>query len=200
MDAIENIILEINKQAQEERDLLKKNRIEEIDTHFLVSKRAIEEEHQQLLERQNKQLNRDFQQEMNRLVIKARQATLKQKQSYLERIFEEAYQEMAKWTLTEVQSFIFHSLESAKLTTGTIVLGGLMEPNSLTDEWLKDLNQKLNSQFTLGEMSPGKEYGFLVENKGLRYNFFYRELLLELKKKQGSKIMNELFFEEEASN
>jgi len=196
MDAIENIILEINRQAAKERAALKKSRLEEIDTFFLTEKRSEEKVHQQLLARQKEQLERQFQQEKNRLIVTARQTRLKQKQKYLIRIFEAAYQEMANWDIHQARVFAKQAIEKSGLKTGTFISGNLMSENVFTAEWLDEINQQLQTKFTFGNKSIEKEHGFLIEQKGMRYNFFYHELLVELKKNKGSEIMQALFNEE----
>ncbi|MGX7197271.1 hypothetical protein [Enterococcus olivae] len=196
MDAIENIILEINRQTEEERDILEKNRLEEIDTHFLVEKRSKENEHQQLLARQKDQLERKFQQEKNRLIVKGRQTRLKEKQKYLERIFEAAYQTMANWDEEQAREFAEQSLEKSGFKDGMFIPGNLMSDTTFTSAWLDKVNEQLQTQFVLGTKSREKEHGFLIEQKGIQYNFFYHELLSEMKKTNGSEIMHALFNEE----
>ncbi len=193
MDAIEKIILEINRQAEAERQALEKNRLEEIDTHFLVEKRALEAAHQQQLTRQKEQLERKFQQEKNRAVVKARQTSLKKKQHYLEQIFAAAYQEMADWASEEARVFALHALSSTTLANGVLIPGGAMSDQTYSAAWLKKMNQQLGTDFQLGTPSTAQEYGFLLEQQGVRYNFFYRELLAEFKQTHGSQIMQALF-------
>ncbi|KAF1306019.1 hypothetical protein IV487_12225 [Enterococcus saccharolyticus] len=195
MNAIDNIISEINRQAEEERHALEKNRLEEIDTHFLVEKRASEEEHQQLTERQKNQIERKFQQEKNRVAMKARQEKLKQKQVYLEQIFEEAYLQMTKWSQEEAQLFALKALKQSKLTRGEFIPSEALKA-TFTADWLQKVNQTLAATFTLANPINSREYGFLVEQEGIRYNYFYRELLVELKKEHGNDIMRALFDKE----
>lgn len=196
MDAIENIILEINQQAKEEREALEKNRREEIATHFLVEKRKKENEHQQLLARQKNQLEHKFQQEKNRLIIKARQTRLKEKQQYLEQIFIVAYQQMANWEMEQTREFAENALAKLDIKEGIFISGNLMKDTVFTFSWLNRVNEQLQTNYVLGEKSCENEHGFLVEQQGVRYNFFYHELLSEIKKAKGNEIMQLLFKEE----
>ncbi|MHC5267826.1 hypothetical protein ACYSNO_01370 [Enterococcus sp. LJL98] len=193
MDAIDVIIEKINAQATNERQEYKKSRLAEIETRFLVEKRQVLKEHESQLARQLEQVTKQAQQRKNRLTIEARQDSLKTKQSYLTRLFDEVYEQMTRWDIEETRQFAFHILEKLDLKEGILIPGGAMSPDIFTTEWLRETEKALQVTLALGERSRVLEYGFLIENQGVQYNFFYRDLLLEERKMKGHALMDALF-------
>lgn len=193
MDAIETIIQDIDQQAEDKRVTQKNERIKEIDQSFAAEKQKIEKAHEEQLATQKERLRKNFWQEKNRNVMQSRQKRLKRKQQYLDQIFEDAYDEMARWDTEKTRDFLLTSLKENDLTKGKVIPAGITEASVYSPEWIKQVNQTENLELSLGEKSSSQEHGFLLEVSGVQYNFYYRELLTEVKKSNGSEIMQNLF-------
>ena len=193
MDAIDVIIEKINEQGANERQEFKKNRVAEIETNFLVEERRVTKEHEVQFERQLEQVTKQAQQRTNRLTVEARQETLKSKQNYLTRLFEEVYEEMIQWNAEESRQFAKGILKKLNLKEAIFIPGGGMATAIFTAEWLKEMSDELQIDIELTKPSQGSEYGFLIEHQGVQYNFFYRDLLLEERKTKGLALMQALF-------
>lgn len=193
MDAIDLIIEKINQQGIEERNELKESRLAEIDTHFLVEQRKLIKDHELQLEKQTDQIKKAHQQRSNRLTVEARQNALKKKQAYLERLFDEVRQQMIDWTVEETQSFAKGILKQLQLAEVTILPAGKMDPAIFNDAWSETTSKELNMTITIGAPQLQADYGFLIEHQGVQYNFLYRDLLLEERKKTGRSVMESLF-------
>ncbi|GAA3009617.1 hypothetical protein [Tetragenococcus solitarius] len=193
MDAIETIIRDINQQAEDERVALKNERMDEIEQSFKAEKQKIEKTHEEQLASQKDRLQKQFRQEKNRNIVQARQTRLKSKQQYLEQIFEDAYQEMAQWDIQVARDFLLTSLKQNDLTQGKIIPGGLTDDAVYSAEWIEQINQSEGMELSLGTKSSNPEHGFLLEVAGVQYNFYYHELLAEVKKSASGKIMQALF-------
>lgn len=193
MDAIETIIHDIDQQSENERMTKKNEQIEEIEQTFAKEKQRIEKAHEEQLSAQKERLEKKFRQEKNRNTIQARQARLKRKQQYLEQIFEDAYQEMAQWDVQTTREFLLASLKQNGLTQGKIIPGGLTDDSVYSVEWIEQINQSEGAELSLGEKSSSQVHGFLLEVAGIQYNFYYHELLAEVKKTASGEIMQNLF-------
>ncbi|GBD67491.1 V-type sodium ATP synthase subunit E [Tetragenococcus halophilus] len=193
MDAIETIIQDIDQQAEDKRVTQKNERIKEIDQSFATEKQKIDKTHEEQLATQKQRLRKNFRQEKNRNVVQSRQKRLKRKQQYLDQIFEDAYDEMAHWDIEKTRDFLLTSLKENGLTKGKIIPAGKTEASVYSPEWIKQVNQRENMELSLGEKSSNQEHGFLIEVSGVQYNFYYHELLAEVKKSNSSEIMQNLF-------
>lgn len=193
MDAIETIIHDIDQQSENERITKKNERLEEIEQTFETEKQKIEKAHEEQLTTQKDRLEKKFRQEKNRNTVQARQARLKRKQQYLEQIFEDAYQEMAQWDVQTTREFLLSSLKQSELTKGKIIPGGLTDDSVYSAEWIEQINHSEGMELSLGEKSSSSEHGFLLEVAGIQYNFYYHELLAEVKKSASGEIMQTLF-------
>lgn len=193
MDAIETIIQDIDQQAEDKRVTQKNDRIKEIDQSFETEKQKIEKTHEEQLATQKERLRKNFRQEKNRNIVQSRQKRLKRKQQYLDQIFEDAYDEMAHWDIGKTRDFLLTSLKENNLTKGKIIPAGKTEASVYSLDWIQEVNQAENMTLTLGEKSSDQEHGFLLEVSGVQYNFYYRELLAEVKKSSSSEIMQNLF-------
>jgi len=193
MDAIETIIQDIDQQAEDKRVTQKNQRIKEIDQSFEAEKQKIEKTHEEQLASQKARLQKDFRQKKNRNIVQSRQKRLKRKQQYLDQIFEDAYEEMAHWDIEKTRDFLLTSLKENGLTKGKIIPAGKTEDAVYSPEWIEQVNQTENMELSLVEKSSNQEYGFLLEVSGVQYNFYYHELLAEVKKSSSSEIMQNLF-------
>lgn len=193
MDAIETIICDINQKAENERVTQKNKRINDIDQTFTAEKQKIEKAHEEQLVAQKDRLHKKFRQEKNRNFVQARQRRLKRKQQYLEQIFEDAYHKMAQWDAQETRNFLLTSLKQNSLTQGKIIPGGLTDDGVYSVEWIEQINQSEGMELSLGLKSSSLEHGFLLEIAGVQYNFYYHELLTEVKKTASGEIMQSLF-------
>ncbi len=193
MDAIQNIVNKINEQAQLERQEFKESRSAEIETNFLVEQRKIMQDHERQLIKQTEQIQKKFQQQKNRLEVENRQETLKKKQAYLEKLFDEAHTEMVQWPLEEQRAFAAGVLTKLDIQEGVFIPGGRVDPKVYTKDWLDTIAKKQKKQFVLAAPSSVLEYGFLIEHEGVQYNFLYHDLLMEERRNKGREFMQILF-------
>lgn len=193
MDAIDVIIDKINTQGSIERAELKDLRLEEIDTNFIVEKRKLDKAHEEQLVKQSEQSKKEHQQRKNRLTVNARQNSLKQKQNYLERSFEEVHNRMVEWSIEETQAFVCGILEKIAVDKAVIIPASKMNPVIFSEAWIKETSKALAMTLSVGSIHEQADYGFIIEDNGLQYNFLYRDLLVEERKKSGRKIMEALF-------
>ena len=90
MDAIDKIITQMNKTAQEERTLLEATKRNEIEQEFETKRLKLENDFQKQKARQLEGIERNYRQLRNRQQVESRQQTLNEKQNFLQRLFSEA--------------------------------------------------------------------------------------------------------------
>lgn len=193
MDAIETIIQKINQQAKSQREIEKNEKIAAIDQFFISQQEKIRKHQDTQFEQQKEYSEKKFRQESNRLKVQARQIRLSKRQSYLDQLFAETEELLSQWNADQHRDFLVAGLNRAGLNRGRVIAGGAMAANVYSESWLQMINEKEDFDLSLGGISSDKEIGFLLELKGIRYNFYYKALLQEIKKQSGARIMQELF-------
>ncbi|WP_424684656.1 hypothetical protein [Enterococcus sp.] len=194
MDAIDKIIEEINKQAQDNRDRFETEEIAAIDGWFMAESETAIENHRQQQAKQLKDLEQRFKQLRSRQQMDVRQDSLVEKQRYLDRLFEEAYEKMASWDKGTIQAFATLSLKQLPITEEGILLpSGPHATAALDASFVTAIQKELDYQLRLGEALTATEEGFVVDVAGVQYNFLYRDLLNEQRSATGNEMSQKLF-------
>lgn len=194
MDAIDKIIEEINKQAQDNRDRFETEEIAAIDGWFMAESETAIENHRQQQAKQLKDLEQRFKQLRSRQQMDVRQDSLVEKQRYLDRLFEEAYEKMASWDKGTIQAFATLSLKQLPITEEGILLpSGPHATAALDASFVTAIQKELDYQLRLGEALTANEEGFVVDVAGVQYNFLYRDLLNEQRSATGNEMSQKLF-------
>lgn len=194
MDAIDKIIEEINKQAQDNRDRFETEEIAAIDGWFMAESETATENHRQQQAKQLKDLEQRFKQLRSRQQMDVRQDSLVEKQRYLDRLFEEAYEKMASWDKGTIQAFATLSLKQLPITEEGILLpSGPHTTAALDASFVTAIQKELDYQLRLGEALTANEEGFVVDVAGVQYNFLYRDLLNEQRSATGNEMSQKLF-------
>lgn len=191
MDAIEKIIEQINEKAVEEREIYREEALQTIQATTDQQKAAIETEHEKQLDKQLQGVKNKYKQLRSRQQVEVRQETLIEKQHYLDKLFEEAYEIMSNWSKNEMQQFAKSCLQALPINGEVMLLTGEKNQLVLSSDWLEEISNELSYTLHLGEAIQNE--GFIVDDQGIQYNFLYRDLLNELRSQAGSEITRELF-------
>lgn len=194
MDAIDKIIEEINGKADAENQLLRQTETARIKEKLAAEKETATKEHDKQLAKQIKAVNDKYKQLRSRQQVEVRQGTLKEKQVYLGRLFQQAATEMANWPAAEHRSLAADCLQALPVTEAAVFrAGGGMEPGIFTETWLQETAQNLAYPLTLGAPLEDQAQGFIVDVQGVYYNFLYQDLLNEIRKQDSNQITQKLF-------
>lgn len=198
MDAITKIIEQIDEAATVKRTAFEKEQRAQIDADFLKQKQKLEIEDQKLQAQLTKNQKVKYKQLHARQQMEVKQETLMAKQSYLSQVFSEAYAKMQAWDVDEAQSFAASCLEQLPFEADKKVVfqpSKQMPAEIYTADWLAKLNTKLRYELHYGDPITTESYGFVVDDKGVQYNFLYRDLLNEIKATDSNSISKMLFEE-----
>lgn len=180
MDAIDKMIAELDQEAQIKRERLaaaERARISETMARDWAKK---ESDLQLRAQQAKKQVEKNYQQALNRQSSAAKQQKMVKQNEYLTQLFEQAYQQMIGWTPEELQTFVENVLERLPISGTVTFHAGLDQAAHLDDTWVAACQSDLPYQIKAG--TPLSEAGFLVDDNGIQYNFTYRVLLEEYKK------------------
>lgn len=194
MDAIDKIIEEINGKATAENQLLWQTETDRISEKLAAEKETAAKQHDKQLEKQLKGVRDKYKQLRSRQQVEVRQDTLKEKQLYLERLFQNAFQQMANWSVAEHREFAKGALTTLPVTEKAVFRsGGGMDPSVFTTDWLAEIAETLAYPLTLGTALHDSAVGFIVDEQGVYYNFLYQDLLNEIRKQDSHQITGKLF-------
>ena len=93
MNAIDNIIRQMNETAEAERAAFEKAEREKIDQQFKIERARLEADNEKQKSKELEEIEKSYRQLRNRQQVEVRQATLNEKQEFLHRLFAEARQE-----------------------------------------------------------------------------------------------------------
>lgn len=194
MDAIQKIIEEIDDQAKQERGDFQARETAAIDEWYEAEVKKINETHIQQLGKQSRDLEQKYKQQQSRQQMEIRQESLVEKQSYLDRLFEEAYEQMAAWNQETIRAFAEASLKKLPISNHAQLLpAGSNAVAALTTDFVDEVNKTLAYTLFLGKPLEGTGEGFVIDVAGIQYNFLYRDLLKELRSTTGSEMTQKLF-------
>ncbi|WP_231496586.1 V-type ATP synthase subunit E family protein [Enterococcus gallinarum] len=179
MDAIDKMIAELDREAKEKRQVIETDTKTRIDADFAAAWSQKELEIKRHSVEAKKQIEKNYQQDMNRRIKAAKQEGIKQAHKELETLFAAAYQKMNGLAPDTVQHLAENKLMQLPVSGEVIFRCGQQQSASLTKDWLTAVNQRLPYLARMGK--PLEQAGFIVEDNGVFYNFTYQALLEEYK-------------------
>ena len=179
MDAIDKMIAELDREAKEKRQVIETDTKTRIDADFAAAWSQKELEIKRHSVEAKKQIEKNYQQDMNRRIKAAKQEGIKQAHEELETLFAAAYQKMNGLAPDTVQHLAENTLMQLPVSGEVIFRCGQQQSASLTKDWLTAVNQRLPYLARMGK--PLEQAGFIVEDNGVFYNFTYQALLEEYK-------------------
>ena len=175
MDAIDKMIAELDREAKEKRQVIETDTKTRIDADFAAAWSQKELEIKRHSAEAKKQIEKNYQQDMNRRIKAAKQEGIKQAHKELETLFAAAYQKMNGLAPDTVQHLAENTLMQLPVSGEVIFRCGQQQSASLTKDWLTAVNQRLPYLAKMGK--PLEQAGFIVEDNGVFYNFTYQALL-----------------------
>lgn len=179
MNAIDKMIAELDREAKEKRQAIETDTKTRIDADFAAAWSQKELEIKRHSVEAKKQIEKNYQQDMNRRIKAAKQEGIKQAHEELETLFAAAYQKMNGLAPDKVQHLAENALTQLPLSGEVIFRCGQQQSASLTKDWLTAVNQRLPYLARMGK--PLEQAGFIVEDNGVFYNFTFQALLEEYK-------------------
>ncbi|WP_207695912.1 V/A-type H+/Na+-transporting ATPase subunit E [Enterococcus sp. DIV0212c] len=192
MDAIEKIVEQILEKGHEEVATLKQTEILRIDHEYQEMEEALVLQETKLIEKNQEQTNKAFKQKQNRQQLDIKQATLNQKQGYLEELFSKVVERMSHWTEIEFQTFVEQIIEQLPIEGEVQLTLGEFSKGKLSEQWLLEHSSEKLIFVLQNEQILG-DGGFIVAKEGIEYNFLFSSLVQEVKKMESFQIAEMLF-------
>jgi len=192
MDAIEKIIEQILEKGQQEVSALKKAETDRIDREYQEQEEALLLQESKMIEKNQEQTNKAFKQKENRQQLEIKQATLNQKQDYLERLFSESVERMNQWNPIEFQRFVEQIISQLPLEGEANLKLGELSKGKLSSQWLSEHSTEKLKLRLEDEFLPNVG-GFIIAKEGIEYNFLVSSLVQEVKKMESFSIAEMLF-------
>ncbi|ALS37864.1 V/A-type H+-transporting ATPase subunit E [Enterococcus rotai] len=192
MDAIEKIIEQILEKGQQEVSALKKAETDRIDREYQEQEEALLLQESKMIEKNQEQTNKAFKQKENRQQLEIKQATLNQKQDYLERLFSESVERMNQWNPIEFQRFVEQIISQLPLEGEANLKLGELSKVKLSSQWLSEHSTEKLKLRLEDEFLPNVG-GFIIAKEGIEYNFLFSSLVQEVKKMESFSIAEMLF-------
>lgn len=192
MDAIERIVEQIIEKGQAEVSEFKKVEAERIDQQYQEQEESLVLQESKLIEKNEEQANKEFKQKQNRQQLEIKQATLNQKQDYLEQLFSESVERMNYWTEKEFQTFAKQIIIQLPVEGEARLKLGEFSEGKLSDQWLLEHSSNKLMLILEKEVVPSTG-GFIVAKEGIEYNFLFSSLVQEIKKIESFQIAEMLF-------
>ena len=177
LDALSEQILSRIKQSGEER--IAKQEVE------LAKK--LEDSRLHLVEQQKQRKNTillaseaDYNRQLQSLQNKKRNNILKEKQMILGSVYQAVIEKMKAWDDETFQQFTESVLNQFDGVAFTMTVGEHSKAH-FTEAFKLYLNNRY-SQMTISEETVPNKAGFIVEVDGIDYNFFFEQLIMEIKK------------------
>lgn len=193
MDAIDKIITQMNKTAQEERTLLEATKRTEIEQEFETKRLKLENDFQKQKARQLEGIERNYRQLRNRQQVESRQQTLNEKQNFLQRLFTEATTQLEGQPKEAQIDLMTEMLHTLTLTGQVRLILGEKTVDHVSLELIDKWNNELPFELVLDEEVIEKQAGFLIDDQGVQYNFLYRNLIREVEETMRFEIAQQLF-------
>lgn len=194
MDAIDKIIEEIIIEAKKEQTEIKTQRETEIQRDFMQRKEEIEKNLAARLKKQKAEIKSNYKQKNNRQQLAARQTELQAKQGLLDQLFLGAVSQMENWSVEAIQTFSQENILQLPLKGQTAeVIAGEKTAAAFTADFITKINQEAGFNLTLASRQIPKEAGFIIDLKGVHYNFIFKNLVLELQENLSFELSQQLF-------
>ncbi|MGX7262383.1 hypothetical protein [Enterococcus crotali] len=192
MDAIEKIVEQILKKGQTEVSEMKEAEMKRIDREYQEQEEALILQESKIIEKNEEQVNKSFKQKQNRQQLEIKQATLNQKQGYLEQLFTEAVGRMNQWSESEFQLFAQQIIVQLPIEGEVVLQLGAFSKGKLSEQWLLAHSTDRLTLRLEKEVIPAVG-GFIIAKEGIEYNFLFSTLVQEIKKMESFKIAELLF-------
>lgn len=192
MDAIEKIVEQILAKGRMEVSEQKKVEIMRIDQEYQEQEESLYLQEAKLIEKNEEQTTKAFKQKQNRQQLDIKQATLNQKQGYLEQLFTEATERMNDWTEVEFQRFVEPIIRQLPIKGHANLKLGEFSQNKVSNKWLQSHSPEILTLNLEKETIPNVG-GFIVAKDGIEYNFLFSSLVQEIKKLESFKVAELLF-------
>ncbi|MEI5992108.1 hypothetical protein A5881_003664 [Enterococcus termitis] len=192
MDAIEKIVEQILEKGQTEVSEMKEAEMKRIDREYQEQEEALILQESKIIEKNEELTNKSFKQKQNRQQLEIKQATLNQKQGYLEQLFTEAVGRMNQWSESEFQLFAQQIIVQLPIEGEVVLQLGAFSKGKLSEQWLLAHSTDRLTLRLEKEVIPAVG-GFIIAKEGIEYNFLFSTLVQEIKKMESFKIAELLF-------
>jgi V/A-type H+-transporting ATPase subunit E len=193
MDAIEKIMHQIEQQAKKERAVYESAERQRIDEQTARERSQLEKMQTQKIAQTKQNLEKKYRQLQNRQQVAIRQQMLVEKQQFLTQLFQTAANQMGAWPVLEQQNFAKTVLISLAIEQSAEFAIGLSSKKVFTTEWLQTVNEQLPYHVTLVIQESIKEPGFIVNDRGILYNFVYQTIVADLQPELSYQLAQKLF-------
>lgn len=193
MDAIEQIIKQMNEDAANERAAFEAAERKKIEQDFKQKSEQLMATFQQQERKQLESLERHYRQLENRQQVEARQEMLNKKQVFLDKLFDEAIEKMESWKQQDTLAFVQAALDPLALKGEVTFRVGEKSVDIFTEERINNLSQKLPFTLVKDPKVIPNEAGFVLDSDGVQYNFLFSRLVTELRGTMGYELAQQLF-------
>lgn len=193
MDAIEKIMHQIEQQAKKERAVYESAERQRIDEQTARERSQLEKMQTQKIAQTKQNLEKKYRQLQNRQQVAIRQQMLVEKQQFLTQLFQTAADQMGAWPAREQQNFAKTVLTTLAIEQSAEFVIGLSSNKVFTAEWLQNVNEQLPYHVTLVIQESLKEPGFIVNDRGILYNFVYQTIVADLQPELSYQLAQKLF-------
>lgn len=174
------------KVVEKEQELSLK--LEESRMRFVEHQRVQTE----LMESRSKEA---FERQSQSLANAKRNKLLAEKQRILSKVYQSAVEKMTEWDEATFQSFVQSVLKQFDASDLNIV-PGKKTAHYFTPSFVSSL-EETNSALTVASETIPNKAGFIVEVGGIDYNFFFDQIVAEIKKDFSPKLASLAFEENE---
>lgn len=177
LDALSEQILSRIKQSGEDR----------IAKHEVELAKKLEDSRLHLVEQQKQRKHNillaseaDYDRQLQSLQNKKRNGILREKQMILESVYQAVIDKMSAWDDETFQQFTESILKHFEGVDFKLTIGE--QSRAYFTEKFKVHLKNGYSQMTISEETVPNKAGFIVEIDGIDYNFFFEQLIMEIKK------------------
>ena len=175
MSDISDLKASVLEQAHEKGRLLLAEATEKIEQEAKEREAQLVRQKLAQREQQLKEISRRSQRDIQQLENQKRQSTLVIKQRVLRELFEEAYAQMAAWSLAEEEHFLKSVLAKYPEEELTLVFGAL-SAEKFSSGQLEDL-KKAFPKVSFSDQSIAGQAGFVLSQGRVDDSYLYRDLL-----------------------
>lgn len=193
MNAIEKIIAQMNEQADSEQTTLEQAEKQRINEQHQEAALRQANDYEKQKARQLAAIDSKYRQLHNRQQVEIRQETLMDKQQFLEMIFKRAAEEMESWPAETALAFAKQAMANVPLTGTARFIPGGKSTGYFTQSWLKSCNQELPYTLEYAAEVIDDQAGFIIDDRGVQYNFIFRNLVEDIRERMAFEIADQLF-------
>lgn len=188
LETLANQIVIRTKEAGQKKIIVKENELNEKLEASRIQFVAYQKNQKAAIEVREKA---EYERQTQSLRNKKRNALLEEKQNIMTQVYNGAVEKMAKWNTNEFQAFANQVLSQFEGKTITVITG-----EKSTVHFTEALMAKYPHAVFSKETVPGKA-GFIVELGGIDYNYFFDQIVAEIKKDFTPKLASLAFQKDE---